>query len=376
MSTVAVDVSRSFGHGGIPMYGRELVRHLAQLSGRPSLLLATRGKVLTQTHQLVQGCADVTVRTGLVHPLALGSLGKPLVFAYHRARWKHWQTDCQLVHWLEPGIEFPRRLPYVVTVHDLFPLDRSIPSPEHLRTNFERLIGPAVEEAQRVIVPSHFVRQELLSLVPSVEHRVSVVPLGVSDAFAPSLRDRPFAGPYVVWIGRLDERKNLVRLLHAWKQLPETLRTKVRLVLIGPWTLEHVHRAHPELAAAMVELQCIVLSKVSAEEHAQLLTHAEALLFPSLAEGFGLPVIEAMKCGCPVVTSSVSSLPEVGGSAAVYVDPWSVDSIREGIERVLTDADLRSSLKRDGLLRAQQFSWNACAAATVAVYNTALESAQ
>ena len=356
------------------MYGRELVRHLASRHKRPSLMLATRTKHLHSAHQLVEGQSNVTVRPGLVHPLALGSLGKDIVFAYHALRWQAWRKDVQLVHWLEPGIEFPRSLPYVVTVHDLFPLDRSIPSPERLRLSFQRLIQPAIEDARRIIVPSQFVRDELAASFPSVEQNIRVVPLGVSDAFEPSHRGRPYAQPYVVWIGRLDERKNLERLLQAWLQLPERLQSSVRLVLIGPWTLQHVQRSHPQLAQLMGDARCTVRSHVTPDEHAQLLTHAEALVFPSLAEGFGLPVVEAMKCGCPVVTSSVSSLPEVGGSAAVYVDPWSVPSIRDGIEEVLINAELREQLGNAGRLRAQSFSWDACAAATVEVYNQAMDT--
>lgn len=356
------------------MYGRELVRHLALMHKRPGLMLATRGKHRASTQQLVEGRTNVKVRSGLVHPLALGPLGKNMVFAYHALRWQAWRKDVQLVHWLEPGIEFPRSLPYVVTVHDLFPLDRTIPSPERLRLSFQRLIQPAIEDARRIIVPSHFVEHEVATMFPSAAQRIRVVPLGVSDAFAPSERGRPYAQPYVVWIGRLDERKNLERLLQAWLQLSERLQSSVRLVLIGPWTLQHVERSHPQLAQLMGDARCTVLSHVTPEEHAQLLTHAEALVFPSLAEGFGLPVVEAMKCGCPVITSSVSSLPEVGGSAAVYVDPRSVASIRDGIEHVLTDTKLREQLRSAGMLRARTFSWDACAAATVEVYNQALDT--
>lgn len=368
MATVAFDLSKSFGQGGIPIYGRELVRHLLDLSERPDLIVGTRRKHYSATEQLVGGARRLSVRTGLLHPLALGPTAQRLILAYHRAKWLQWSTDFDFVHWFEPGIEFPRDVPYVVTVHDLFPLDQSIPSESQHRRSFARLLPRVVERAQRIIVPSEYVARELIAFDAAVGSRIRVVPMGVSASLRPVQGTTEIPEPYVVWIGRLDARKNLESMLQAWLQLPAELRETHRFVMIGPWTIEHVQERHPDLAKLLRQANITVVSKISTEEYAHLLTHARAMFFPSLAEGFGLPVIEAMKCGCPVLTASTSSLPEVAGEAAVFVDPRSVASISDGMRTILSDADLRNRLSQQGLEHVRQFSWHATAQKTVEVY--------
>jgi glycosyltransferase involved in cell wall biosynthesis len=158
--------------------------------------------------------------------------------------------------------------------------------------------------------------------------------------------------PYVLAAGTLEPRKNLERLLDAWAQLAPALRDAHELVLVGPagWEADSIlGRAR----GAGVR----ITGYVPDEELAALYGGCELFCYPSLYEGFGLPVLEAMRAGAPVITSNVSSLPEVAGDAAVMVDPLSVDAIGSAIARLLVDPDERARLRNAGRARAAAFSW-------------------
>lgn len=165
--------------------------------------------------------------------------------------------------------------------------------------------------------------------------------------------------------------KNIPALLNAFANLNPDSRP--RLVLVGADGGQD-----DELNSQIIDLglsdDVQVTGWVSDEELDSLYSRAVALVFPSLMEGFGLPILEAMQCGCPVVTSDVSSMPEVGGDAAVYFDPHDVDSITTSLQRVIADADLRSRMASSGLRQAARFSWDHTAEQTIAVYHAVVQS--
>jgi glycosyltransferase involved in cell wall biosynthesis len=189
------------------------------------------------------------------------------------------------------------------------------------------------------------------------------VPLAAGERFSP---DGPAADldgrPYVLGVATLEPRKNLPRLVEAFAALPESARGDRVLALAGAagWqtgdTIAALRR-HAELVRP--------LGHVPDERLPALYRGADLFAYPSLYEGFGLPVLEAMRCGTPVVTSRRSSLPEVAGDAALYADPDDVDSIRNALARGLTDAAERERLVREGLARARGFSWDRTAAETL-----------
>jgi glycosyltransferase involved in cell wall biosynthesis len=181
-------------------------------------------------------------------------------------------------------------------------------------------------------------------------------------------------GPYLLFVGGLEPRKNLPTLLRAFSALPNELRPA--LVLAGasvPWNPE----GRIALADALERLpahsggRVILTGYVGDPDRAPLYTGAEALAFPSRYEGFGLPVLEAMACGTPVVTSNVSALPEIAGDDAVLVDPEDAGSIAEGLRRVLEDEGLRARFRVAGPVRAARFTWDASARRHVEVLHRA-----
>jgi glycosyltransferase involved in cell wall biosynthesis len=236
--------------------------------------------------------------------------------------------------------------PVVVTVHDLAVFRYPETFRRWTRTYSRRLVPLVVRAASRVIAVSEFTKRELVELLDVPEERVAVVANAVEPVFAP---EGPRAeGDYVLAVGTLEPRKNLARLAQAATRLG----VELRIVGARGW--------------GRVELPGSVrwLGEVPDEELAALYRGARCLAYPSLYEGFGIPVLEAMACGCPVVTSAGGACEEVAGGAAVLVDPLEVESIADGIERARDGAA--------GIERARAFSWEEAAAATAAVYREAV----
>ena len=270
----------------------------------------------------------------------------------------------------------------VLTVHDLaFKLFPET-APQSTRWWLARL-DRALAQASRVIVPSEATRRDLIALYGVAEERVAVVPHGVDhDLFRPIPPDdvatvtRRFGieGPYLLSLGGIEPRKNLPRLIEAFARLPADVATTLVVVGSGAeWNPEGSNLLRSALAdlPENVRRRVVLTGYVSEEDKVALLGGAEALVYPSLYEGFGLPVLEAMACGTPVLTSNLSALPEMAGGAALLVDPTDAGAIGEGMERLLRDDEVRVRLRRDGILRAAAFDWNETAKRTSLILHEA-----
>src|SRR5437762_8762430 len=244
------------------------------------------------------------------------------------------------------------RVPLVVTVHDLAVLRH----PEAFN-RWSRLYGPRVvprvlQTATRVIAVSRFTRRELIELLQVPEERIRVIPNAVEDTFT---QDGPAeSGEYVLAVGTLEPRKNLDRLVEAVRRID----TELRIVGARGW-------GGIEVAGNGVRW----LGEVSDAELARLYRGAACVAYPSLYEGFGIPVLEAMACGAPVVTTRGTAMEEVADGAAVLVDAHDPAEIAAGIAQAVAD---RAQLVAKGLERARAFRWDAVAAATVGVYREAV----
>jgi glycosyltransferase involved in cell wall biosynthesis len=262
------------------------------------------------------------------------------------------KRDADLLHC--PTYRGPLRpaLPLVVTVHDLAVLRHP-----HAFNRWSRLYGPRVvprvlAAARRVIAVSEFTKRELIELLHVPAGKIRVVPNGVDDTFTP---DGPAEeGEYVLAVGTLEPRKNLERLVEALR------RSDVELRVVG---------ARGWGGVEVVGNGVRWLGEVSDSELARLYRGARCVAYPSLYEGFGIPVLEAMACGAPVVTSRGTAMEEIADGAAVLVDPNDPAELAAGIDRATADRDM---LVARGLERARAFRWDAIADATVAVYREAL----
>jgi glycosyltransferase involved in cell wall biosynthesis len=299
----------------------------------------------------------------------------PPNFNLARERWPS-PGDLDLFH--SPAFALPHGnpCPLVFTLHDLTFLSHAHFHILNNRMSAVIATAKAASFATAIIAVSHHSKSQAVELLGLPEERVEVIHSAADPVFQP-VEDRErlvelqrrmdVDRPYVLAVGSLEPRKNLVGLVDALLSLPEGLRGELQLVIAGPdgWLNQHIH---DRLRTAAREITIRRVGRVSVNDLVALYSFAEVLVYPSFSEGFGLPVLEAMACGAPVVTSSVSSLPEVAGEAALLVDPHDVSSIADAVERVLTDASLREDMRRRGFERVGQFSWRRCASQTLDLY--------
>jgi glycosyltransferase involved in cell wall biosynthesis len=258
-------------------------------------------------------------------------------------------------------------VPWVQTLHDLTPMVFRHPMLDADRRRWER-IGPRLREATRVVCVSTSSAEQAQRLLGVDPDRIAVVPLGVDPAFSPD-GPRRADGPYLLWVSSWGPHKGLEVAAAVVAALAATGRPH-RLLVAGyqdAAMLRHV-RAAVEPAGDRVE----VLGHVA--ELAPLYRGADALLVTSRAEGFGLPVVEAMASGCPVIAFANTSLPEVVADAGILVPDGDVDAYANGVRQLLDDPSLRTQLRELGLNRAKQFSWRRTVEQHVEIYRSLLAS--
>jgi glycosyltransferase involved in cell wall biosynthesis len=270
--------------------------------------------------------------------------------------------------------------PVVATVHDL--------SFEHLPETFRRrsrvqlrlTVRRTARAAAHVIAPSEYTRQDLLKSYGLDPARVTVVPLAAGPQFRPVAAEEVarvrarygLAGEYVLAVGSIQPRKNLARLVRAYTDLRRQRgRSNLpQLVLVGKqaWLYGETLRAIEESAARE---HVILTGYVSGGDLPALYTGALCFVYPSFFEGFGLPPLEAMRCGAPVLAGNLTSLPEVVGDAGLLVDPFDEAALAAALGRLIDDAALRATLRERGLDRARAFDWRETARMTLQVYRKA-----
>jgi glycosyltransferase involved in cell wall biosynthesis len=267
-------------------------------------------------------------------------------------------------------------VPTVFTCYDLIPLIY----PEHF-TSAQRLIYRmahllAIRTARFTLAISQATKADLVRFFHADPQRIVVTPLAADPHLAPQSPERIAAvrdkyalpGQYALFLASNKPHKNLVRLIQAWQTSNHKSQiTNLKLVIAGHWDPRY-----PEAKRLVEELDMkdlvIFAGPVAEADLPALYSGAMLFVFPSLYEGFGLPVIEAMACGAPVMCSATSSLPEAASDAALLIDPLDVDALAAALFRALTDAELRASLRDKGLAQAARLSWESTAQATLDVY--------
>ena len=297
-----------------------------------------------------------------------------------KARWLRGiepELECDAIlypYWPSPPFRHHDAPPAAVFVHDLAFRQRPHEVPWQQRIYMGTMLGPALRNAAAVLVPSESTRRDLVDLykVPGLESKVEVISEGLPPQAPPGPLPDGLEPGFILAVGTIEPRKNYARLLAAFRQLRG--RGALPFIINGrPGVPQLVIAGRPGWAYGDT------LQRIAAEPGVRYLGHvdeptltalydaASVLAFPSLYEGFGLPLLEAMAHGVPAVIGAVGALPELAGEAAIAVKPEEVDAIAGGLERLLADAKLRQKMGEEGRRRAAMFTWDRAAGQTLAV---------
>jgi alpha-1,3-rhamnosyl/mannosyltransferase len=258
--------------------------------------------------------------------------------------------------------------PTLVTIYDLSFVRHPEWHPADRVKYFERYCLKKLPQADAILTISEFSKREIMGLLNLPPDKITVTLLGVDRIFTPGRQRVPgLPERYILSLGNLEPRKNLPVLVHAYASLPGDLQERYPLVIAGAKAWHH-HELNSTLSSLERKGKIILTGYIPQGVLPNLYKNASLFVYPSLYEGFGLPVLEAMASGVPVITSNTTSLPEVVGDAGLLVDPQNVDALREGISRLLVDDTLRRDISGKGLERARLFSWEKCSRETLAVY--------
>jgi len=359
-------------HAGLGRYAQELLLALAVTDGQNEYVVFYNNPAAARVDPTLERFPKITT------PLS----------------YKPWRLSAMLAHFtripqdpLFPGVDlfhatdhllpYFRRIKSVFTLHDLIFLFHP-ETHKPLNRWFLTLMMPRfLRAADAVIAVSECTKRDAIRFYRIPEEKISVIYEGVNPRFRPAdpetiaaVRARyNLPEHFILYVGTIEPRKNLTALLEAFHHLLAT--HDLRLVIVGKkgWLYEGFFRRLRELGLGD---RVIFTGYVPDEDLPAIYSAADLFVFPSLYEGFGLPVLEAMACGTPVICSNTSSLPEVAGDAAFLVDPTDVCSLAGAMEQALTDEHLRSELMAKGLERARWFTWEKAAAKTLEVYRGVL----
>lgn len=354
---------------GLGRYAFEVIQRMRQLRPEARFFLYAPGPLVAG----IEAGDDVSIRHKNWQFRGAGILAAQAAMPY-------WAKKDRLDVFWGPAHRLPlflaKDIASVVTVHDLVWKY----APETLRPlNIlaEKLLMPlAIKQADEVIAVSRSTAEAIRAEFPKARDKTSVAHLGVTTFPAPedaeALRRFGIDRPYFLFVGTLEPRKNLRRLLVAFSSLDITARDRCVLVIAGGkgWGNEDL--------AGLIDTLGIggavrMTGYISEGELATLYRHARFLAMPSLYEGFGLPVVEALSFGVPVLTSNTSSLPEVAGDAGLLIDPLLSSDIAAGLERMIMDDGFRDALAKQAAEQASKFNWNETASRTLAAFDRAIE---
>lgn len=369
---IGIDISQIVYQTGVSRYTVELVKHLLELDQDNQYFLfagSLRQKpTLRSFAQHLQKPRPKTKITSLSPHLVDFFWNRLNIFSPDL-----WLPQLDVFHasnWAIP----PTRAKLITTIHDLTFLKYPQAHPDYSVAVHKRHLKRASKKAQLIITDSQATKKDLIKQGIKPD-KIRVIYLAPAAVFKPvkdakilkSIKAKyQLKKNYLLSVGTLEPRKNLVRLIKAYSRLPFRLKSKFNLVIVGKFGWGETTKPVPGVK---------LLGFVPDEDLAVLYSAAKVMVYPSIYEGFGLPVLEAMACGCPVITSSISSLPELGGKAALYLNPLKTDEITQTIKTFLDLSPARRfQLVRTSLAQAKQFSWKKTAQQTLKVYQEAFNA--
>lgn len=355
--------------GGYRTYVTNLVQHLALIDQRNEYVVAVDRPISWNDQPRWE--LNVLSRRGSLGVIWREQVGIPRLAS---------QRGVDLVHAASATAHLRGDRPLLVTLYDTIEFSDPLPSPRQTKRFAMRLYSRSIQSraarrASHIVTISEYSRRRIAHFFSLPPDRITAIHLAPSPVFSPrdqrharsQVVQRWFVADYVMGIASAAQRKNTVSLLAAYARLPKITRNTHPLVLVctHPGVKSHVAEL---VVRAGLSHQVRLLENVNDSDLALLYNAASVFVFPSLEEGFGLPPLEAMACGVPVVASNTSSIPEVVGDAGILVPPLDVDAIMSAIQRVLADQELANELRIQGVARSATFSWHMVAQQTITVY--------
>lgn len=367
---IAYNAKLLFGRSGIETYTRELIGGVLNQFPDIEVNLITSFNRKERIENYYGNKSNLSVLNILPHDEIIGNIGRPLVKIYDEIIYKKKAKEMDLIHFTH-SFAFPKIKNSITTIHDLFPLYYDC---EVDRDYFKKCIDDTLAFSRAVIVPTQNVKDDILKYYKYDEDKIKVIYEAANPVFKITNKEFDLYHKYnlpekefLLYVGRYEERKNIENIVSAYSKLDSDIREKYKLVLVANGLDKNLEGLTNHIEQNDSK-NIYHLKGLDIEELIQFYNKCKVFVFPSFFEGFGLPIIEAMQCGAPVITSTSSCLPEVAGDAAILVDPNSVDELHNAMERIITDEALHSKLKNSSIERAKDFSWANAAKETVKVY--------
>jgi len=383
---IGFDGRHFLGAGGIDRYSRELLKALVQNYPECNFNLFTIRRKEELFYPLFPQSYNINIKAGFLHHFMLGNQVEPLLRHINNTYFfQKNMSHCDLYHCTNPFFYCHTTTPSVITIHDVFPFYEEEWTRNFLGKNTDRIRNifyRGIHNSRAIITPTHTVKKELLNYIPDIKpEKVFVTHEAgnfktLNDTSLLQQYNIKSSDTYFFHVGRFDPRKNLLGILDAFALLRDSLsqseRDSLRFVYAGKVGKEDESTFQKKTQELNLGDSFIYIHGANDTLISTLFLNAQGFVFPSYAEGFGLPVLEAMHCGCPVITSNTSCLPEIAGDAALYVNPYDTHDIAHAMNQLLHNNSLRAELQQKGYIQSAKFSWERCAKETHEVYQFAL----
>lgn len=354
--------ARLYSQTGVGRYTKNLLQQLTQIDSKNHYTIFTTG---SDSQKIIGLPKNFSIK---ITDVRWHSFAEQVAFLKHIA-----DEKLDLVHFPYFSVPILYRRPFITTIHDLTPYEygtgqaTTLPRPLYSmkRLGYKLVLYHAINNACHILVPSYTTKQKILEYYPNVSHKITVTYEGVDtiDNFSkkPRIQDN-----YFLYVGNAYPHKNIGRLICAFQTLPQD----VKLVLVG--AEDFFYKRIKQNLTEEEKRRIIFFGQAQDDELANLYTHALALVFPSLSEGFGLPVLEAMAYGCLVIATDIPVFKEICKECCLYVDPSNTSSIALIMKKVYTDKKMFQLLIKKGVERSKLFSWETMAKKTHNIYESCL----
>lgn len=363
---IGLDMRMSGGDYGIGRYSFELVKNILQIDHDNEYILFVRDLDFFKRAGFEEYSNVTLVKADYRHY----SFAEQTKFL-----WLLWHQKLDFVHFMNFNLPVFYNRPYVVTLHDVIHYKMPGNKPTRFLHRFagKWVIRHAAQAAQKIITVSNFSKKEIVETLDVPAEKITVIyeasrPISINESDMLAVQQKYHVSKdYIIFVGVMERKKNLLRLAEAFDQLKENYSLNIQLVMVGK-----MDKYYPEIADKLRSIKyakdLIFTDSISDKEKYALLKGAKSFVSASLFEGFGLPGLEAMSIGVPLIVSNTEVFNEVYDNGAIYFDPYDPKDIAQKINMLLTDDKYRSLIANNAFVRAGNFSWQKCAAETLKVY--------